>query len=115
MFAPEETPILRAVVVDLSSLLDQIETALEDRSDVESIERTLTDGYAYALELEGERWRLERKIGEVARLLGGGDTAGRAAELSALAQRLERADVDLTELRRHLTTLRRHADSVRAA
>ena len=37
-----------------------------------------------------------------------------SSETHDLAQ-LERADGDLTELRRHLTTLRRHADSVRAA
>jgi hypothetical protein len=103
------------VVVDLSSLLAQIEAVYGSDLDVESIERTLTDGYAYALELEAERWRLERKIGEVARLITGDSTVDRASEIATLSQRLSRADGDLTELRRRLTTLRRHADSVRAA
>jgi hypothetical protein len=103
------------VVVDLTALLDQIEAALADEGDVDAIERTLTDGYAYALELEAERWRAERKIGEVARLIGGADTADHAAELSTLSQRLARVDRDLAQLRDHLATQRRHADSVRAA
>jgi hypothetical protein len=102
------------VVLDLASLLGQIEGAFAAGLEVESIERTLTDGYAYALELEGERWRLERKIGEVARLLGGDGTADHAAELASLSQRLSRADGELVELRRHLATLRSHADVVRA-
>jgi hypothetical protein len=115
MLALPRTPILRAVVIDLTALLDQIGTALGDEGDVDAIERTLTDGYAYALELEAERWRTERKIGEVARSIGGADTAEHAAELSTLSQRLSRVDRDLAELRRHLATLRRHADDVRAA
>jgi chromosome segregation ATPase len=106
------------VVVDLSELLDRIDAILAERaseSDVDSIERTLTDGYAQALELEAERWRVERKIGEVARLLSGGNAADHTAELSALSQRLTRADRELGRLRASLTELRRHADSVRAA
>jgi ABC-type phosphate transport system auxiliary subunit len=101
--------------VDLSSLLAQIEAVLDCKSDVARIERTLTDGYAHALALEAERWRLERRIGEIARLLGHGDTAGRAAELTSLSRRLERVDVELDELRSTLARLRRHADAVRAA
>ena len=30
------------------------------------VEDTLTEGYARALAIEAERWRLERRIGEVA-------------------------------------------------
>src|SRR3954466_5635480 len=110
-----KTRILGAVVVDLSSLLDQIDVALASDDDVEAIERTLTDGYAYALELEAERWRLERRIGEGARVISGGNAADHAAELSALSQRLSRADGDLAALRSHLAALRRHADDLRAA
>src|SRR5690348_3794528 len=115
MLVRRGSPILRAVVIDLTALLEQIGTALGDAGDVDAIERTLTDGYAYALELEAERWRTERKIGEVARAIGGGDPAEHAAELSTLSQRLARVDRDLAELRGHLATLRRHADDVRAA
>ena len=35
------------------------------------LEDTLTEGYARALALEAERWRLERRIGEVARTVAG--------------------------------------------
>jgi hypothetical protein len=103
------------VVVDLSTLLDQIEAALGTDHDVDAIERTLTDGYAYALELEAERLRLERRIGDVARAIHAADAADRATELSGLSDRLARADGDLRDLRGHLATLRHHAESVRAA
>jgi hypothetical protein len=106
--------------VNLSGLLEQIDavlaqTAAKADADVDRIERTLTDGYAGALALEGERWRLERKIGEVARLIGSGDVAGRAAELSELSQRLAAADGELGVLRARLGDLRQHAEAVRAA
>jgi hypothetical protein len=103
------------VVIDLSTLLDRIDAALGADLDVDAIEHTLTDGYAYALELEAERLRLERRIGDVARGISQADAADRATELSELSDRLARADGDLLELRGHLTTLRQHADSVRAA
>jgi hypothetical protein len=106
------------VVVDLTELLARIDAVLAERaadSDVDSIERTLTDGYAQALELEAERWRIERKIGEVARLIGVGDTTQHAAELSELSQRLADSDRELQVLRGRLARLRRHANSARAA
>jgi hypothetical protein len=108
------------MVVNLSGLLEQIDAVLAQTSakanaDVDRIERTLTDGYASALALEAERWRIERKIGEVARLIGSGDVAGRAAELSELSQRLAAADGELGVLRARLTDLRQHAEAVRAA
>ena len=37
---------------------------------LDTIETTLTDGYAEALALEAERWRIERRLGEVARDAG---------------------------------------------
>jgi hypothetical protein len=120
MFAARRTLILRPVPVDLSGLLDQIDAVLAQTSasanaDVDRIERTLTDGYARALQLEGERWRLERRIGEVARLIGSGDVALRAAELSQLSQLLVTTDGDLGMLRTRLADLRQHAEAVRAA
>src|SRR5919199_700597 len=36
----------------------------------ERLERTLTDGYAHALALEGEGLQLEKELGDVARQLG---------------------------------------------
>jgi hypothetical protein len=102
----------------MSELLARIDAVLTTRGaevDVDSVERTLTDGYARALELEAERWRIERKMGEVARSIGGGDAVDQAAELSSLSARLSTADAELVTLRARLASLRRHADSLRAA
>jgi hypothetical protein len=120
MFTAVKTLILRPMATDLSHLLEQIDAVLAQTSpsanaDVGRIERTLTDGYAGALQLEAERWRLERRIGEVARMIGSGDTAGRAAELAQLSQLLATADGDLGVLRSRLADLRQHAEAVRAA
>jgi hypothetical protein len=75
------------------------------------IEDTLTEGYARALALEAERWRLERRIGEVARQ----DGTDVAEELRTLGTRLTRADGELTELRSLLGSLHERARSVRHA
>jgi chromosome segregation ATPase len=79
------------------------------------IENILTEGYARALALEAERWRLERRIGEVAAKLADGDREMRTQELAALAQRISSADGDLSRLRGRLSHLRRAAHDVRAA
>ena len=120
MIETVEKLILRPVTLNLTGLLEQIDAVLAQTSadadaDVMRIENTLTDGYARALELESERWRVEKKIGEVARLIGSGDVTGRAAELSRLSQRLAAADGELGVLRARLAELRRHAEAVRAA
>jgi len=99
---------------EIRTLLDSPPAGAEAPT-IDDIEHTLTAGYAKALALEAERWRLERRIGELARQLGRGDTAERAAELSKLSRRLARADEELRTLRSALTRLRRHADAVRAA
>ncbi|HET7045721.1 MAG TPA: hypothetical protein VFI37_12800 [Gaiellaceae bacterium] len=107
------------VAEDLTTLLDEIESLLREPSAggaaaVARIEQTLTDGYARALALEGRRWRLERQITDVGRLLAGGDE-NRAAELTALYGRLSETEADLSKLRGALAELRRHANAVRAA
>jgi hypothetical protein len=79
-----------------------------------TIEHTLTAGYAEALALEAEHWRIERRIAEVAALLGGGDVA-RADELAGLGRRLSATDAELTGLRGLLDLLRERAAEVRAA
>jgi uncharacterized protein YidB (DUF937 family) len=79
-----------------------------------AIEHTLTAGYAEALALEAERWRIERRVGEVAALLGGGD-AGRADELAGLGRKLAGMDRELGGLRSLLDSLRDRAAAVRAA
>jgi hypothetical protein len=80
-----------------------------------SLEDTLTEGYAQALALEAERWRLERRLGEVARTVGGPDTSGLTEELSALAKRLTSADGELSHLRALLGSLHDRARSMRLA
>ena len=98
----------------MTELYEQIRVLMSGRTcDLEEIEHTLTDGYAQALSLEAERWRLEKRIAEVAHELQWGDTTKKARELSVLAKRVEGSARDLTRLRAVLTELRQHADAVR--
>ena len=98
----------------MSELLEKIKALMSAPArDLETIERTLTDGYAQALSLEAEKWRLEKRINEVAQSLERGDTAKKARELATLANRVEGSADDLTTLRTLLAELRRHADAVR--
>ena len=80
-----------------------------------SLEETLTDGYAKAMALEAERWRLERRLGEVARTLDGPDVSSFEEELAALAKRLTSADGELSRLRVMLRSLHERARSMRLA
>jgi hypothetical protein len=75
------------------------------------LEDTLTEGYARALAIEAERWRLERRLGEVAR--EGGNNVGE--ELRTLGTELTRADGELVELRSLLGTLHERARVLRKA
>jgi ABC-type phosphate transport system auxiliary subunit len=99
---------------------DEIRTLLdspplgEDAPSIDAIEHTLTAGYARALALEAERWRLERRIADVAAHLGAKSQGDEHDELTELGQRLSAADGDLTLLRRLLASLRSRADEVRA-
>lgn len=79
------------------------------------MEDTLTEGYAQALALEAERWRLEQRLGEVARTVGGQDpdVSRFAEELSLLAKRLTSAGGELANLRALLGSLRDRARSMR--
>jgi hypothetical protein len=98
----------------MNELLEQITALISTPTrDLDAIERTLTDGYAYALSLEGERWRHEKRITEVAQSLQRGDSVKKAREIAQLAQQVEGSIVELTRLRSLLADLRRHADEVR--
>jgi hypothetical protein len=98
----------------MTELLETINALMSAPTrDLETIERTLTDGYARALSLEAEKWRLERRINEMAQSLERGDTAAKARELAVLANRVEGNVGDLVALRSVLSDLRRHADAVR--
>jgi len=63
---------------------------------LDTIELTLTDGYAAKHTLEAERWRIERRLGEVAR--DGGEGTKRR-ELARLSEQLDTADGELARLR----------------
>jgi hypothetical protein len=78
------------------------------------IEHALTAGYAEALTLEAERWRLERRITDVAALIGDGE-AEHADELAVLGRRLSGTQRELTGLRELLEVLSTRAAAVRAA
>jgi hypothetical protein len=100
---------------------DEIRTLLESAPDgddaptLDAIEHTLTAGYARALALEAERWRLERRIAELASTLADGSGELSHAELAKLGERLSAADGDLSLLRGLLSSLRARADEVRTA
>ena len=79
------------------------------------IERTLTEGYAQALALEAERWRLERRIGEVAREVHDADFSAFAEELTSLGRRLTSVDGEIAELRPLLDSLQERARTARSA
>jgi hypothetical protein len=90
----------------------QIEELLtDDAPTLARLEDTLTEGYARTLALEAERWRLERRIGEVAR--EGRTDIGE--ELKTLGTRLTYADGELTKLRSLLGSLHERARAMRGA
>lgn len=103
---------------DLHLLLERIRALADEGVDdaptplLAEMEHTLTDGYARALALEAESWRVQKRIGELAAEIETGEEAG---ELRALAHRLSVATHDLAGLRASLDMLRRRADAVRAA
>ena len=105
-------------MADLAPLLERITGLLTNRPAdpgkpfVTEMEDTLTDGYARALQLDSERLRLERRIGELAHSVEG---PREADELKALAGRLRDIDRELDGLRGQLGALQRHLESVRAA
>jgi hypothetical protein len=85
---------------------------------LDAIESTLTDGYAAKLELEAERSRIERRLGEVARDAGEVSAHSTAAELAELSKRLDTADGELARLRsllRRLQGVRRRRRAAVAA
>ena len=99
---------------DIRSLLEAPPSG-EDAPTLDHIEHTLTAGYAQALALEADRWRIERQIADVAGRLGDEVTDEDASELARLGQQLSSTEGDLNRLRTLLVALRNRADAVRAA
>ena len=69
------------------------------------VERTLTDGYALALELDAECLRLERRIDRLTRDVAEGREVS-AGKLSGLLRRLHETEERSVELRALLVPLR---------
>jgi hypothetical protein len=101
------------VLHEVNMVLERIDVLLGGAAPVPELERTLTDGYATALALEGERLRIERRMDGVAAAI---DTNPEGAdELSALAERRARVDDELSHLRARLGLLNQRTREVRAA
>jgi hypothetical protein len=98
---------------EIRSLLEAPPTG-DDAPSLDAIEHTLTAGYARALALEAERWRIERKIAELAAKLGNESQQPRTSELADLSRLLSAADGSLGQLRGLLSSLRTRAEEVRA-
>jgi hypothetical protein len=104
----------------IPTLLEQIDELLAEPAQAEEpatlarLERTLTDGYAYALALEAERWRLERRMTELAGELHDGNRELKAKELELVSDRLSSNASLLSALRGTLTQLRARATAVRS-
>jgi hypothetical protein len=104
----------------IPELLEQIDELLaepapsEEPASLAYLERTLTDGYAYAHVLEAERWRLERRMSELAGELHGDNPELKAKELALLSGRLSSNERLLTRLRNTLTELRARATALRS-
>jgi hypothetical protein len=103
----------------IPTLLEQIDELLADSSNEEPatlarLERTLTDGYAYALALESKRWRLERRMSELTGELHEGNQESKANELAQLATCLSSNESLLSGLRGTLSQLRARATAVRS-
>jgi hypothetical protein len=99
---------------DIRSLLEAPSSG-DDAPSLDHIEHMLTEGYARALALEADRWRVEREIANVATRLGDEVTDEDASELARLGRELSSADGDLNKLRTLLVALRTRADEVRTA
>ncbi len=83
-------------------MLDQ--PAAGERGSRAFVEKTLTDGYAHALRLGGERLRVEGLLRTVVRAPKPDD-----ARISELTDTLGELDDELAGLRRLLAALRTHA------
>ncbi len=102
---------------DSATLLEQITSLLASdpaAGSLPALEDTLTAGYARALALEGERWRLQRRLGELAGEAQA-DVQAHAFELARLARCVTEADGELSRLRALLDSLRDRARELRSA
>ncbi|MBD0330493.1 MAG: hypothetical protein ICV64_10375 [Thermoleophilia bacterium] len=103
----------RSLLHEIAALIDAADAAQGSPS-VARLEHTLTSGYAHALALEGERLRLEQRLGEATQALEAG-RPGAGDELTELSARVAATDAALRRLRAMLLVLRERARAARAA
>jgi hypothetical protein len=100
---------------DFPLLLDQIRALLDaapdDEAGLAEMENTLTDGCARALQLETERVRIEKRIGELARA---DEDPIQLEELRSLSDRRTQGEAQLVRLRALLELLRQRIHARRA-
>jgi hypothetical protein len=101
------------ILEEISSLLAEAESG-RGEPPLAAIEDRLTEGYARVLQLEAERWRLERRIGDLASGIDKGATGAGTGELARLSRRAARADRELSRMRGLLASLRARASALRA-
>jgi hypothetical protein len=98
---------------DFASLVERVGAALGARhSDSESwlkIEPLLTEGYAYTLALQAERWQIERRLG----VIGSSRKASAVLERGWLAGRHDEIERDIKWLRALLAELHQHGMPLR--
>ena len=102
------------VIDDIQNLLTAPKPAVAQPF-LDRVDMTLTDGYAHALQLEAERWRIERRIAEVVAGLPAGTDRAHEPELVALAGRLKSTNESIAALRALLTSLRERRSALRDA
>jgi hypothetical protein len=105
---------VRMVTDDIRDLLTAPKPAVP-KPFLERLDTTLTDGYAHALQLEAERWRIERRIAEVVADLPAQTDQRQEPELVALSERLALANESIEALRALLASLRERRSELRAA
>lgn len=113
--AEDEIPVQEIAVQEQIEELLRFPSGGRAAPSLAQVEDVLTEGYARALALEGERLRLERRLGEVAREASGALSPGFVDELSMLAKRITHADGELVRLRVLLTRLHDRARALRLA
>jgi hypothetical protein len=98
---------LPGVWTEIRSLLDAPADAEQPPRAI--VEDTLTNGYAHALSLEGERLRIERRLRALLRSELGVSPRVRMEEIAELTRLLADVDRELAGLRALLSTLRAQA------
>jgi hypothetical protein len=96
---------------DLLAAPDPLETG----PFLDRLDDTLTSGYAQALALEAERWRVEQRIAELLTEMAGRSSDGPVAELAALVEKRTTTEERIVALRTLLASLRARRSEIRAA